>query len=333
MSALLVSHHFKTAYGQEIAAAATRDNIPLELLALPADREARLSDADCARIAAAYFSEDVFPEFSRQFFSAVRKAAALKWMHVFNAGIDHPIYTEVLARGVRLTTSSGSTAEPIAHTAITALLMLARNFPRWLEGQSKRTWNPMRVPNMPRDLNEQRVLILGLGQIGNEVARLARALGMHVTGVRRSAKTPGDEVDALHPPAQLAALLPAADWLIIACPLTAETRGMIDAALIAKLPSGARIINIARGEIIDEAALVAGLQSGHLSGAYLDVFEKEPLAPESPLWTLPNVFVTPHNSAAASGNQQRVNAIFFDNLRRCHRGEALVNEVHARYTE
>jgi phosphoglycerate dehydrogenase-like enzyme len=333
MTALLVSHHFKTVYGQEIAAVAARDNIPLALLALPADREARLPDADCARIATAFFSEDVFPDFSRQFFSAVRKASALKWMHVFNAGVDHPIYTEMLARGVRLTTSSGSTAEPIAHTAITALLMLARNFPRWLEGQSKRTWNPMRVPNMPRDLNEQRVLILGLGQIGNEIARLARALGMHVTAVRRSAKTPADDVDALYPPAQLATLLPTTDWLIIACPLTGETRGMIDAALIAKLPTGARIINIARGEIIDEAALVAALQSGHVAGAYLDVFEKEPLAPESPLWALPNVFVTPHNSAAASGNQQRVNAIFFDNLRRWQRGAALVNEVRARDTE
>lgn len=327
MTALLVSHQFQTVYGHEIIAAAERDNVPLELLALPADREARLPDADCARLATAFFSEDVFPEFSRQFFSAVRKAPELKWMHVFNAGVDHPIYTELLARGVRLTTSSGSTAEPIAHTAITALLMLARNFPRWLEGQKTHTWNPMRVPNMPRDLDEQRVLILGLGQIGNEIARLARELGMHVSGVRRSPKTDADAVDALYTPAQLAALLPTADWLIIACPLTVETRGLIDAAMIAKLSRGARIINIARGEIIDETALVAALQSGHLAGAYLDVFEKEPLAPESPLWVLPNVFVTPHNSAAASGNQQRVNAIFFDNLRRWSRGDALVNEV------
>lgn len=326
---LLLSHRCHADHGADIAAAAARDNIPLELLALPADREARLAETDCARITAAYFSGDVFPDFSRQFFSTVRKAPGLKWMHVFNAGIDHPIYAEMLAHGARLTTSSGSTAEPIAQTAITALLMLARNFPRWLEGQRTHTWNPMRMPDVPRDLAGQRVLILGVGQIGNEIARLARVLGLRVTGVRRSAKTDVDHVDALHPPAQLPMLLPDTDWLIIACPLTAETRGMIDAGLIAKLPRGARIINIARGEIIDENALVTALQSGHLGGAWLDVFEKEPLPPASPLWDLPNVFVTPHNSAAASGNEQRVHAIFIGNLGRWHRGEALINEVHA----
>jgi D-2-hydroxyacid dehydrogenase (NADP+) len=324
---LLLSHRCHADYGADIAAAAARDNIPLELLALPADREARLAQADCARITAAFFSGDVFPDFSRQFFSTVRKAPGLKWMHVFNAGIDHPIYTEMLARCVRLTTSSGSTAEPIAQTAITALLMLARNFPRWLAGQRTHTWNPMRPPDVPRDLAGQRMLILGAGQIGSEIARLARVLGLHVTGVRRSAAAAADPFDALYPPAQLAMLLPDADWLVIACPLTAQTRGMIDAGLIAKLPRGARIINIARGEIIDENALVTALQSGHLGGAWLDVFEKEPLPAESPLWDLPNVLLSPHNSAAASGNEQRVNAIFIGNLGRWHRGEALVNEV------
>jgi D-2-hydroxyacid dehydrogenase (NADP+) len=327
MTTLLVSHHFNTAHGRDVAAVAERDDIPLDVLALPADREARLAEADCARIDAAFFSGDVFPDFSRQFFSTVRKASGLKWMHVFNAGIDHPIYAEMLARGVRLTTSSGSTAEPIAQTAITALLMLARNFPRWLAGQRARTWNPMRAPDVPRDLGGQRMLVLGAGQIGNEIARLARVLGLHVTGVRRSPGTTADAFDALYPPARLAALLPDTDWLVIACPLTAETRGMVDAGLIAKLPRGARIINIARGEIIDENALVAALQSGYLGGAWLDVFEKEPLPAESPLWDLPNVFLTPHNSAAASGNEQRVNAIFFNNLARWHRGAALINEV------
>ena len=145
--------------------------------------------------------------------------------------------------------------------------------------------------------------------------------------MRRSAAAAADPFDALYPPAQLAMLLPDADWLVIACPFTAQTRGMIDAGLIAKLPRGARIINIARGEIIDESALVTALQSGHLGGAWLDVFEKEPLPAESPLWDLPNVLLSPHNSAAASGNEQRVNAIFIGNLGRWHRGEALVNEV------
>ncbi len=114
MTALLVSHQLNAAYGKDLTAAVERDNIPLELLVLPPDREARLADADCARAGLAFFSGDVYPDFSRQFFSAARKASRLKWLHVFNAGIDHPIYTEMLVRGVRLTTSSGSTAEPIA---------------------------------------------------------------------------------------------------------------------------------------------------------------------------------------------------------------------------
>ncbi len=329
MATLLVSHQFNAAHGAKVAAAAARAHLELELLVLPADREARLADADCARIDIAYFSEDVFPDFSRQFFSAVRKAPGLKWLQVFNAGVDHPIYAEMLARGVRLTTSSGSAAEPIAQTAVTGLLMLARNFPRWLEGQKNHVWNPMRVPDFPRDLRGQTALILGLGKIGNEIARLARVLGLNVIGVRRGGSKPGDHVDALHSPAALNDLLPSADWLVVACPLTAETRGMVNADILARLPKGARVINIARGEIINEAALTAALASGHLAGAYLDVFEKEPLPPESPLWNLPNVLVSPHNSAAASGNTRRVNGIFFDNLGRWSRGEALVNEVDA----
>lgn len=329
MPTLLISHHCNSRYGADIAAAAASANLKLELLALPADREARLADDDCARIDLAYFSGDVFPEFSRQFFSALRKAPGLKWLHVFNAGVDHPIYAEMLARGVRLTTSSGSTAEPIAQTAITGLLMLARNFPRWLEGQKNHAWNPMRVPDVPRDLKGQTALVLGLGKIGNEIARLAQALGLHVIGLRRSGKQPGDHVDELHPPAALNELLPGADWLIVACPLTAETRGMIDAGLFARLPQGARIINIARGEIIDETALIAALREGRLGGAYLDVFEQEPLPADSPLWGLPNVLISPHNSAASLGNDERVYRMFIANLENWQRGKALSNEVRS----
>jgi len=136
-----------------------------------------------------------------------------------------------------------------------------------------------------------------------------------------------DPVDELHPPQQLAALLPRADWLIIACPLTAETRGLVDAGLLARLPPGARIINMARGEIIDEAALVDALRDGRLGGACLDVFAKEPLPEASPLWDLPNVLVSPHNSAAAQGNNERVYRMFMANLECWLQGRALGNEV------
>lgn len=327
MTTLLVSHRFHAIYGSDLAAQAKRENVALEPLVLPADREARLAEADCARAEIAFFSGDVFPDYSRQFFSAARRAPGLKWLHVFNAGVDHPIYSEMLERGVQLTTSSGSTAEPIAQTAIAGLLMLARDFPRWLSAQRRHAWEPMRGSDLPRDLRGQTVLVVGLGKIGREIARLARALGLHVIGIKRSGPQPEDDVDELHPPARIASLLERSDWLVIACPLTAETRGLVNAELLARLPEGARIINVARGEIVDEAALVAALQSGHLAGAYLDVFEKEPLPADSPLWDLPNALISPHNSAAAAGNDERVYRIFVENLKRWSRNEPLLNEV------
>ena len=327
MTRLLLSHRCASVHGAEVAAAAAGGKFTLDIVPLPADRDQRLPAADCRRLDIAFFSEDVFPDFSRQFFSSVRKAPNLKWLHVFNAGVDHPIYAEMLARGVRLTTSSGSNAEPIAQTAIASLLLLARNFPRWLAAQRQHRWDPMRTPDVPHDLKGQTALILGLGNIGNEIARLARALGLRVIGVRRGGKKPGDYADELHPVTALDELLSRAEWLVVSCPLTAETRGLIDARALAKLPAGARVINVSRGEIVDEAALIQALKRRQLVGAYLDVFEKEPLPPDSPLWDMPNVIVTPHNSAAAAGNEARVNKIFLDNLGRWSRGEKLVNEV------
>lgn len=301
----------------------------MPLIVLPADPADRLSEADCGRVELAFFSGDVFPDYSRQFFSALRKAPRLKWLHVFNVGVDHPIYSEMLDRGVRLTTSAGSTAVPIAQNAIMGLLALARELPRWLQAQRERRWDPARDAPPPRDLEGQTAVVLGLGRIGSEFARLGRALGLKVIGVRRSPRRAEDPVDELHPPSALPALMPRCDWLVVACPLTPQTRRLIDRATLAKLPAGARVINVARGEIIEEPALVEALASGRLAGAYLDVFETEPLPPESPLWTLPNVLITPHNSARSAGNEERVLAIFLDNLARWQRGEALVNEVGA----
>ena len=326
MTAVLVSHHCNSRYGAAFVAAAARDGVELELLVLPVDPEARIDDALAARAEAAYFSGDVFPGFSKQFFSATRKASGLKWLQVFNAGVDHPVFATILERGVRLTTASGSAAEPIAQTAIAGMLLLARNFPRWLAAQRDHQWDPIRGPDLPRDLRGQVMLVYGLGGIGTEIARLARVLGLYVVGVRRNAINTG-RADEIHTPDKLPGLLARSDWLVIACPLTGETRGAINAALLAKLPRGARVINIARGEIVAEPALIAALQSGHLAGAYLDVFAQEPLPPDSPLWDMPNVIVSPHNASASAGNEARVNAIFLDNLIRCARNQPLINEI------
>ena len=328
MPALLISYGCQSLFGAELAAVVAGLQLPLDILVLPADKDARLSEADIARVEVAFFSQDIFPDHSRQFFSSVRKAPNLRWLHVFNVGVDHPIYTEMLERGVRLTTSAGTTAEPIAQTALAGLLMLARGFPHWLKAQREHRWDPVRLQQSPRDLPGQTVLVYGMGQIGAEFARLAQALGMHVIGVRRSPRKADDPVDEMHTPEQLDALLPRAKWLMLACPLTPETRKLITAQRLSLLPKGAYLINIARGEVIDEAAMIEALKSGHLAGAYLDVFEQEPLPAVSPLWELPNVIVTPHNSSTAAGNERRVFDYLLRNLENYKSGAPLMHEVY-----
>ena len=325
--ALVISHRCHEVFAAELAAIVARLQLPHEVVALPADKEARLSDADVARTEIAFFSQDLNPSHSKQFFSAVRKAPNIKWVHVFNIGVDHPIYTEMLERGVRVTTSAGTTFEPIAQTALTGMLMLSRGFPHWMKAQAGRRWEPVRLQVSPPDLGGQTALVYGMGAIGAEFARLAKALGMHVIGVRRSRRKADDPVDEMHTPDQLDALLPRAQWLILASPLTPETRKLINAERLARLPKGAHILNISRGEVVDEAAMIAALQSGHLAGAYLDVFEQEPLPEPSPLWDLPNVIITPHNASSSIGNERRVFDCFTGILGQFKTGGPMTNEV------
>ena len=150
---------------------------------------------------------------------------------------------------------------------------------------------------------------------------------MHVIGVRRSPRRPEDPVHEMHTLAALPELLARCDWVVLACPLTPETRRIINAGTLARLPRGARLINVARGEVADESAVIAALRSGQLGGAYLDVFEKEPLPADSPLWNLPNAIVSPHNASASSGNDDRAMRIFLANLVKWAQGKPLQNEV------
>lgn len=326
---LLVTRRWWERYGEETASLARQAGGRLLPLFLPHDPAARLDESERARITLAFFSGDVYPVYSRSFFAAVHGAPNLRWLHVFNAGVDNPVFGRILARGVRITTSSGSTARPIAQTAISGMLLLARPWRRWLDARSRRAWEPVPPEEVPADLEGQTITVVGLGAIGSEIARLARAFGLHVTGVRRSPATGAEPVDELVHPRDLDGVLPRTHWLALACPLTPETRGLIDARRIALLPPGACILNVARGEVVDEDAMIAALQTGRLGGAYLDVFAVEPLPPESPLWEMPNVFISPHNSAAAQGNEARVAAIFQRNVARWFRGEPLENEVGA----
>ena len=327
MTGVLVSVHFPVAAAERIVALARERGQSIRWIHLPNDSDARLDAATLAAIDVAFYSVDIYETVNRSFFSAARRAPDLRWLHVFNVGVDHPVFAALLERGVRITTSAGTTAVPIAQTAITALLMLARRFPFWLDAQRQHAWRQMRDASQPPDLAGQSLCVLGLGSIGAEIARLADALGLGVIGVRRSPRRADDLVREIHPPSALTEVLPRCQWLAIACPLTAETRRLIDAAALARLPAGAHVINVGRGEIVDEAALIAALASGHLGGAYLDVFEQEPLPPSSPLWDLPNVLISPHNSWAAAGNHARVVALFVQNFEAWLNGRPLKNEV------
>jgi phosphoglycerate dehydrogenase-like enzyme len=329
MTGILISDQFTAANRARAEAIAHSHGQSIKWLVLPEDPQARLDEASIAKIDIAFYTIDIMENRGRSFFSAVRKAQRLRWLHTYNVGIDHPIFAEMLAKGIRLTASAGTTAVPIAQTTITALLMLARGFPYWLQSQREHAWRQVRGDAQPDDLKGQTLCILGLGSIGTEIARLALALSMRVVGIRRSPHRPEDIVAEIHPPAALGKVLERSQWLAVTCPLTDETRRLIDADMLARMPRGAKILNVGRGEVIDEADLVAALQSGQIGGAYLDVFEKEPLPADSPLWDMPNVIVTPHNSTSSSGNIARIQTLFVENLARWFSNEPLKNEAKA----
>ena len=276
---------------------------------------------DLAGVEIVNFSGDLYPDRTPDFIRAAVTSKRLGWFHTFSAGVDNPFFRGLVERGVRLTTSSGAHAVPIAQTVMLYLLAFSRDLRGWLDAQSRRAWEPCDI----QDLQGRSLGILGMGPIGLEVARLGLAFGMHVTGLRRTPR--GDEPCETWPLGRLDDLLPAVDYLVIALPLTPETRGLLDAAALARLRREAVLVNIARGEIVDEAALTDALREGRIAGAALDVFAVEPLPATSPLWSLENVIVTPHSSGTNPGNHARATEIFLENLGRYVRGESLRNEV------
>jgi phosphoglycerate dehydrogenase-like enzyme len=315
-------------YGAEIAAAARANGAEAVFLHLPDDPNPRLEAAALAQVHATFLSRDV--RFSPQFeaFEHTMTAAPnLRWVHFVTSGMNpHPWVLPLLERGVRMSTSTGSNAEPVSQIALMGLLLMARRAHVWIRGQQNHQWLPHRGKDVPPDIAGQTVIIVGLGAVGSRVARHAQLLGLKVIGVRRSARRPEDPVDELIAPAQLKGVLPQADFLVLTCPLTPATRNLIDAAAIASLKPTAAVINVSRGEVIDEAALIDALQRRGLAGAYLDVYQTEPLPAQSPLWDLPNVVMSPHNASSAQGNDGRATRYFIENVGRLLRGEPLVNE-------
>jgi phosphoglycerate dehydrogenase-like enzyme len=260
------------------------------------------------------------------FDKVVRGAPKLRWLQIHPAGAERPVYRELRARGVKVTTASGATAVTVAHSVLGAMIALNRRFPLLADAQRRHAWEPRLGERSPRDLASQRAVIVGMGPIGRNIARLVTGLGLRTIGVRRSAD-PVPECDCTIAYADLPGVLTQADWLILCCPASPLTRGIANAAVFAAMPQGSHFINVSRGEIAVEKDVIAALEIGHLSGAYLDVFEREPLDPDSPLWDMPNVLISPHTASHSQGQNEAILEIFLDNLARFRAGRKLRNDV------
>ena len=259
----------------------------------------------------------------------VTGAANARWVHATSAGAGEQarragLPAEALER-VTVTTSSGVHAVPLAEFSILGLLAVAKELPRLLEDQRARAWPEVRQPL--RELSGQTLFLVGLGEIGREVARLGRALGMRTVGFRRTQGPPPDHVDEVHGPERLPELAGRADAMVVSLPLTDQTAGLVDRATIERLPASCIFVNVGRGGVVDEPALVEALRERRIAGAFLDVFATEPLPEDSPLWALPNVLVTPHAAALSARENERIVELFCDNLRRYLDGRPLRNVV------
>jgi phosphoglycerate dehydrogenase-like enzyme len=252
-------------------------------------------------------------------------APRLKWVQLTSAGADRLLNSGFIEEGVTVTTVSGLHATPIGEFVLSAILMFAKGAPKFMRAQMQHEWARF----APSELYGKTVGIVGMGHIGTEVARLAKAFGCRIVATKRSAteRTSGPHADEIMPAAELHRLLGESDYVVLSTPLTPETRGMIgEAELRAMRPTGV-LVNIARGAVVVEDALVRALREGWIAGAALDVFEKEPLPADSPFWDMENVILTPHISGGTEIYNQRAVQIFVDNLRCYVAGEPLRNVV------
>ena len=265
---------------------------------------------------------------------ALRAGGRLRWLHSVPAGAEGLLTPEVVAaEHIALTSSKGPMGPMVAEHALLLMLALARDLPGYAHNQAARHWRIPAGERPMRDLFGKTVLILGVGGIGGHLARSCRVgLQMRVLGTARTRRD-DPHVERYVAPTELHAALGEADFVVLCLALTAETEGIIDAAALAAMKPTAYLINVARGGLVDEDALIAALQTGQIAGAGLDSMAVEPLPEESPLWTMPNVLITPHvgNGRDSSGDQ--VIAFMCENIRRFAEGEPLLGKVdrHARY--
>jgi D-2-hydroxyacid dehydrogenase (NADP+) len=257
-------------------------------------------------------------------------APKLRFVQSFSAGTDQYDKALFARQGVRLANAQGVNERAVAEHAMGLILALTRQLHLARDNQRKRRWRGMIGDRGLREqeLGGRTLVVVGLGRIGSRLARLARAFEMRVVGVRQTARPEPDAADEVVAGSGLAGALAEADIVALTCPLTAETESLIDAAALHALKPGALLINVARGKVVEETALLAALADGRVRAAGLDCFRDEPLAPDSPFWTLPNVVITPHSAGETGRYEVNVVDVLIDNIERLLRGETtLRNQV------
>jgi phosphoglycerate dehydrogenase-like enzyme len=272
-------------------------------------------------------------------------APKLKWIQLHSAGVDHAIGQSIIQQNenLQVTTTRGLHATNISEYILGMILALGHHYPRMTNDQLRREWNHDRDRYQPLELRGATVGIIGYGAIGRETARLVKAFGGRVLAAKHNAKEAteresftyfegtgdpeGEMFDRLYPPQALATMVKDCHFVVNTMPLTESTHHLMDERIFRAMKKGAYVINIGRGSTVDEAALIEALQDGHLGGAALDVFEQEPLPAESPLWTMPNVIISPHIAGISKDYNRRAAEVFIENLRRYLDGEPLLNTM------
>ncbi|QRP50613.1 D-2-hydroxyacid dehydrogenase [Amycolatopsis sp. FDAARGOS 1241] len=257
---------------------------------------------------------------------AWHSAGELRWLHIASAGVDPVLFPGLIESDVVLTNSRGVFDDAIAEYVLGVVLAFAKDFARSLDLQRAGTWQHRETERIAG----REVLVVGTGPIGRSIARLLRAAGLRVSGAGRRPRTGDPDFGVVHDSAELTRHLPAYDYVVAVAPLTEQTKGMFDAAAFAAMKPSARFVNVGRGELVVTSDLVAALRGGELAGAALDVFDTEPLPADSPLWTMPDVLLSPHMSGDFIGWRSTLVEVFEANFRRWVAGEPLHNVVDKR---
>lgn len=307
-----------------VVAVLYREALPPRLSEIEGLAEVRLTKAD--GLADALDGADVLYQW-HSFSPALREnwdaASSLRWVHVSAAGVSQLLFDDLIRSNVVYTNSRGVLSRAIAEFALGFVLDMAKDAQGSFRLQQQQRWQH----RVTRKVQGQRALVVGTGSIGREIARLFRAVGMEISGAGRTSRAGDDDFERIHSSQDLAGIVHDYDYLVLAAPLTSETKGLVNAEVLAAMKPSAHLVNVGRGELVHTDALTEALASGSIAGAALDVVHPEPLPAGHPLWSMENVIITPHMSGDTEDHIDDLGLLFLDNLTRYRAGEPLQNVV------